>query len=302
MRKIVLLFLLTLTLSAKSITPNDVYAQSMLIEQHTLFLLKHYGIKHHDKAIRKDATYTTRLKPRDAWQKSYEILVKINMLRLAHNLARIEPIGMEPVEHLNPDAVYGQTQRILAELKIFEVRKGIDMPKFTLHTYKNKTPLDVFNSFSYISDTFDELNRAALSPSYVFASTMRLYDDLTIILNHLHIKDTTIPTTRLKKATPADSLKISMLALKQIQKLQQTAGIEQVDFSNFNRGETTPSDVYTIIGMILAELQPYKAYLGLIHRVTPAPQTYTGKSLSDVEQLMGWNYRKLLLIETKERR
>ena len=208
MKKLFLLFVLALTLSAKSITPNDVYAQSILIQNHVLFLLKHYGIKHDDKGIIKVTMHNTQLEPRNAWQKSYEILVKINMLRSVYNLSRIEPIGVEPVEQLNPDMVYGQTQRILTELKIFEVRKDINIPKFELHKYKNKTPLDVYNSFAYISASLDELNRSELSPSYVFAETMRVYDDLTIILNHLNIKDKTIPSVRLHKATPTDSLKI----------------------------------------------------------------------------------------------
>ena len=61
------------------------------------------------------------------------------MLRNNYNLSRIEPVGMEPIEKLNPDMVYGQTQRILAELRIFEVRKNIKVPTFTIKKYRNKT-------------------------------------------------------------------------------------------------------------------------------------------------------------------
>jgi len=134
MQKIILLLLLTIGLSAKTITPNDVYAQSILIQDHIHFLLKHYGIKHHHNDIVKRTQISTKLKPRNAWQKSYEILIKINMLRVSYNLSRIEPVGMEPVEQLNPDMVFGQTQRILAELKIFEIRKSIKVPNFSVKT------------------------------------------------------------------------------------------------------------------------------------------------------------------------
>ena len=302
MRHFVIFVIFLSSLSAKIITPNDVYSQSILIQEHVHFLLKYYAINHDHDGIMKRATISTRLKPRNAWQKSYEILVKINMLRVNYNLSRIEPVGMEPVEQLNPDMVYGQTQRILAELKIFEVRKDIFVPEFKTHKYKNKTPLDVYNAFSHISASFDELNRSELSPSYVFAETMRIYDDLSIILNHLHIEDNTIPSRRLISATPADSLAISMEVLEKIKKLQRSVGIRTVDFSVFNKKNPIPSDVYSITGMIIAELQPLKAYIGLNSTVTPPATLYIKKVPADIEQLMGWNFRKVSLIKTLDRR
>ncbi len=302
MKKIVLIFILSCGLYAKTITHNDVYAQSVLIRDHVYFLLKNYGIKHHHDEIVKRTTITTKLKPRNAWQKAYEILIKINILRLANDLPRIVPIGIEPVEQLNPDMVYGMTQRILAEIKIFEVRKGIKVPEFKVKKFNNKTSLDVYNQFSNISATFDELNRSELSPDYVFAETMRIYDDLTVMLKYLGIKDETIPSPRLEKATPNDSLEISMKVLELIKKLQRKVGIKTIDFSRFDKREATPSDVYTITGVIIAELQPIKAYMGLTHNITPPALIYVNKISADIEQLMGWNLRKLKCIENLDRR
>jgi len=186
-----LIFILSFSLSAKEITLNDVYTQAVLIQDHIHFLLKHYGIKHHYNVIMREDLVRTKLQPRDSWQKAYEILVKINMLRKSNNLPRIEPVGMEPVEKLNPDMVYGMTQRVLTEIRIFEVRKGIKIPNFKLKSFTNKTPLDVYNTLGHISMAFDELNRSSLSPSYVYAETIRIYGDLTMILNKLNIKDNT---------------------------------------------------------------------------------------------------------------
>ncbi|WP_324170561.1 hypothetical protein [Sulfurimonas sp.] len=301
MKYIVLILFLMLGLSAKTITPNDSYAQSMLIQEHMHFLLKHYGVKHDHKGILKKNTFSTKLRPRNIWQKSYEILVKINILRTLNNLSRIEPVGMEPVEQLNPDVVYGQTQRVLTEIKIFEVRMFIEVPDFKLKSYTHKNMLDVYNSFSQISAAFDELNRFELSPSYIFAETMRIYDDLTIILAHLNIKDETIPTVRLEKTKHTDSIVVSMKILEKLQKLQRSVGIKIIDFRAFKK-DSSSSDVYTITGMIIAEIQPIKAYIGLISSVTPPALSYSKKVPADIEQLMGWNLRKLLLIKTLDRR
>ncbi|EDZ62740.1 hypothetical protein SMGD1_2615 [Sulfurimonas gotlandica GD1] len=299
MRQIILIFLLTLGLFAKTITPNEVYTQAMLISDETHYLLKHYGIKHDHDGIVSRTAIKTQLKPRNVWQMTYEIAIKMNILRTAHKLPIIEPVNMSPVLNLNPDLVYEQTQRILTEIKIFKYRMGIKNRELKEKIYTNKTPLDVFNLLRKISASFDELNQAEFTPSYVFGETMRVYDDLTEILAHLKIKDNTIPTARNDKATPKDTFKVSMNILTKIKQIQFSMGVESVDFSVFKKDELTPSDVFTMSQMIIAELQTIKAYIGLEHYITPAATTYTGKTPTDVEQLMNWNLRKVSLIDIK---
>ena len=297
MKKIILLFLVCFSLSAKTITPNEVYSEVMLITGEVEYLLKHYDIKHdHDGIVKRTAIYS-RLKPRNVWQITYEIMVKINILRQEYKLPVIEPVNMAPVLHLNPDLVYEQTQRIQTELKIFFTRESIEFPKIKRKTYKGKTPLDVFMGLSYVSASFDELNGGRFTPSYVFGEQMRLYDDITLILQHLQISDKTIPKKKNIDATPSDVFKESMKILEKIKQLQIIAGIEFVDFKEFQKGNETPGEVYTITQMILAELQTIKAYLG-IDLITPAATKYRTKTPAEVEQLVSWNLRKLNLIKS----
>lgn len=296
MRQIILILFLTLGLSAKTITPNEVYAQVMLVSDETHALLKHYGIKHDHDGIIKRTTIKTQLKPRNVWQMTYEIAVKINIFRMIHELPIIEPVNMAPVLNLNPDLVYEQTQRILTEIRIFKYREGIKSIQTKVMKYKNKSPLDVFNLLQQINASFDELNQAAFTPSHVFGETMRVYDDLTAILAHLKIKDDTVPTSRRDEATPSDTFKVAMSILGRIKQIQFLMGIERVDFSVFIKDNLTPSDVFTMTQMIISELQTIKAYIGLNHYITPAATTYYDKRPADVEQLMSWNLRKVSLI------
>lgn len=298
MRIFVLLCLISLALSAKSITPNEVFSEVALIHDEIHYLLKHYGVKHDHKKIIMDTKIDAKVKPRNVWQKSYEILVKINMLRVSHHLSRIEPVGMEPVIYLNPDMTYEQTQRILTEIRIFKTRMGIKNLPYKHQTFKNKTPQDVFNELSHISASFDELNKTEFSHSYVFSETMRIYNDLSSILQHIKIKDNTIPSKRDPNATPLHITHKIVKILDKIKYLQRSVGIETVDFSAFFKANPTPSDVFTLTQMILAELQTIKAYIGLTNYVTEAALTYSNKSSVDVDQLMSWNLRKILLIES----
>ena len=297
MRQLFLIFLLTLGLSAKSITPNDVYSRVILIQDEMHFLLKNYGIKHDHDGIIKRTKISTKLKPRNTWQITYEIMVKINILRESKKLPRIEPINIAPVLNLNPDLVYEQTERILTELKIFERRMGIKIPSFKQKTYKGKTPLDVYIGLTHISASFDELNGSRFTPSFVFGEQMRLYDDITLILQQLRITDKTIPKAKKIGATPEDVFDESMKVLEKIKQLQIGAGIEFVDFSAFKKGNETPGEVYTITQMIIAELQTLKAYIGL-ETITRAATRYNTKTPAEVGQLVSWNLRKLELIHT----
>ncbi len=303
MIKIVFFLLLITGLSAKTITPTDVYAQVMLINDEMHLLLKHYGVSYDDVKITEQTAIKTPLKPRNVWQMTYEISIKINMLRVSNKLPMIEPINMEPVLNLNLDLVYEQTQRILAEIKIFKFRKDINTLVIAKKIeYRNKTPLDVFNALNKISVMFDMLNQSGFTPSYVFGESMRIYNDLTTVLNYLSIDDNTAPSARNNKATSTDTFEVSMEILEKIKQIQFSVGIATVDFSAFRKGKVTPSKVFTMNQMILAELQTIKAYVGLTHYITPAASIYVGKTPADVDQLMSWCLRKVVLLRTDVRR
>ena len=300
MKKLLLLFMITFSLSAKSITPNEVYSQVMLIQDEVHYLMSYYDVKHDHYGIMKRVNVRTKLKPRNVWQKSYEIMVKINILRNEYNLPAVEPVNMAPVLDLNPDLVYEQTQRILTELKIFRERLGIKHKIFKVVKYKGKTPLDVYIGLSHISASLDELNKGGVTPSFVFGENMRVYDDLSLVLQYFNIEDKTIPAKKNIEATPTDTFKIGMRTLERIKQLQIIAGIDFVDFNDFKKDVSTPSEVFGITQMILSELQTIKAYLGL-KTITPSATAYKTKTPVEVNQLMSWNLRKLELIKSLTR-
>jgi hypothetical protein len=298
MRIFLILFLLQFSLYANKITPNEVYSQVKKIENEIHFLLKLNGIKHNHKSSMKDIYISTNLKPRNVWYKTYEIMVKINILRIAYKLPVVEPVNLAPVLNLNPDLVYEQTQRILTEIYIFKLRMGIKTKIIKTKRYINKTPQDVFNLLSVISKSLDKLNNATFTPSYAFGENIRVNNDLSTILHHLNIKDNTIPSVKNDNATPSDTFTIAMQTLHKIAQIQKDVGIQSVDFSAFRKDNPSPGDVFTMAEMIIAELQTIKAFIGLNTYITPAATQYKDKTPAEVEQLMHWNLRKLNLITT----
>ena len=294
---LILTMLLANVLFAKQITPSEVFGQVMLISDEVHNLIAYYGIDHDHEAIQKATHVKTNLKPRNVWQKTYEIMIKINLLRANHKLPIMEPVNMVPVLNLNPDLVYEQTQRILTELKIFELRMGIKSANTKLKVFKGKTPMDVFNGLSAISAAIDEINKGGVTPSYVFGENMRVLDDITNILDKLGIEDKTIPAQKNTNATPTNTFNTGILSLEKMKQLQIASGIDFVDFNAFKKLKQTPSEVFSITQMIIAELQTIKAYLA-IKEITPPANQYKTKTPIEVDQLMSWNLRKLNLIKT----
>ncbi len=291
------LFFLLLPAGARAalleMAPSDVYGQAMQIEKEVELLKKHFAIT----ASKEWVAITASLKPRHAWQNNYFILLKLNVLRNKNNLPRITPDTMEPVLVLQPGLVYEQTQRVLTEITIFKSRLGITAQVSPARSYKGKRPIDVFNKLHQISMQMDVLNDEEISPSYVFAEVMRIYEDIVILLRWLNIPDQTYPPAKRVEVTSKESLDAAFALLHEIQRLQREVGIERTDFSVFQKkDDVLPFDVINIVGMALAELQTVKAVIDLTHAITRPAEYREIKTPADVHQLLRWITRKLQLI------
>jgi len=297
MRQYLIILVLSFNLSASSVTINEIYSQSTIISQEIHSLLRGYGLSENYNKSFIYSDRKTQLKARNIWQKTYEIMIKINMLRVSYGLPIVEPVNLAPILNLDYFLVYEQTQRILTEIKIFKHRVGIEDTKFKIKNYSNKTSIDIFNVLNDISVSLDKLNKTEFTPSYVFGESMRVYDDLSVILQYLNIKDNTIPSIRNNKANPSDTFEVAVKILDKIAIIQASVGIQSVDFSFLKNSNPNPSDVFTMVQMIISELQTIKAFIGLDTKITPAATQYSDKTPADVDQLINWSLRKLELID-----
>mgnify|MGYP005634786833 CR=1 FL=1 len=297
MKRLFLSFFLMVTLlSSTESTASDVYAKVMQIDKEVNLIKVHFGLsKEADSKL-----LNINFEPRHTWQQTYEIFVKINIFRRAHNLATIEPVNLEPLLNVAPTLTYEQTLRLLEEFRILKYRLGITTKVSKIREYHGKKPKDVYALLEKISQEIDILNGSGFTPSYVFAQTMRVYDDVNIILAHLNIKDETIPASKKIGAKPIDTFNTAMLLLKSIRQIKGFVGISSIDFNALHKESITPSDVFAITVMIIGELQIIKSYIG-VKEITPSARHYFDKSPADVDQLMSWNLRKLKLITTLSR-
>ena len=276
------------------ISPSDVYAQVLQVEKETELIRRHFKIT----AQPAPSPVHADLLPRHVWQKSYMVLVQINVFRRRHGLITIAPVGIEPLPKLDSHYTWAQAQRILTEIRIVRKLLGIAGDVGVAPQVAGKRPIDVFNKLDEVSRLWDTLSGAELDASLTYAEAIRINDDIEAVLHQLHISDTALPPPKRPDATPKDALDKAFVLMDGIQRLQRVLGIETVDFGVFRKSENvTAADVFNMTGMALAEFQLVKAKIGLHHAITP-PATYQeGKKPSDVAQVLGYAASKLTLIQ-----
>lgn len=276
-------------------TPADVYTETLKIQGDINIISRYFNVK----TVASPAPVQTRLKPRNAWQKTYEIMVKINILREKYGLPRIEEVQIKPLKKLDPGLTHEQVRRILTELDIFMTRVGISSRTPQAKRQRSKTPADVYNLLNAISTQLDAINGESFTPSHVYAQTMRILDDLNIILARLDIHERIGPPNKDRKTQPKDVYQTALLAMDEVHRLQMMAAVEPINFRKFRAGEITPSDVFDITQMLLAELQTVKAHLQLSNISIPAP-VYFDKTPGDAKQVLEWVLRKIVIIHSLE--
>lgn len=290
-----LTFCSTLQAAFYEYTPADVYTEALKIQGDIKIISRYFNVK----TVASPTAVQTRLKPRNAWQKTYEIMVKINILREKYGLPRIEEVQIKPLKKLDPGLTHEQVRRILTELDIFMTRVGISSRTPQAKRQRSKTPADVYNLLNAISTQLDTVIGESFTPSHVYAQTMRILDDLNVILARLDIHERIGPPNKDSNTQPKDVYDTALLAMNEVHRLQRLAAVEPIDFRLFKVGEITPSDVFDMSQMLLAELQPIKAHLELSSITTPA-QVYSGKNPSDSKQVLEWMLRKISIIHSLE--
>lgn len=276
------------------ITPSTVYAQAVQIEKEIELLKRYYNITLHNPVAPVEAD----LQPRHVWQKTYVILIKLSIFRRKHGLSGFSPLVHEPTIKQDPRNSWGQTQRILTEIKIIKAYLGIPGEVSPVAPMQGKRPIDVFNKLNQIAYDMDALNNEAISPSYVYAEVLRINEDVNDLMRKIGTADTAVPPARNPAATPVDSLAQAFVLMETIQKMQRQLGLETTNLDVFRKKDgVVPADVFNMVTLCLGEIQLVKARLDLAHSVTHPAEFHEGKTPAEVTQLLGYVTNKLRLIK-----
>lgn len=270
---------------------DDIYTKTYQIAAEIQLIKKRFDIKEEVQQPK----VLIEMAPKYNWQKSYEILYKINILRESIGLPVVGVPSREPQLELPPQIRYEQMIRVITELQILKEFLDITEILPAPPVFTEKTPTDVYNLLNHSSFELDLINGKTLNPSDMLSQAIRVSEDVNAILDALNVKNISIPPQKNLNAQPSHVFETTLMLLEEIKRLQKMAGLIGIDFYQLkplNR-MITASDVFSILGVVLAELQQIKAYLGLKYSLTPMAEHYEGIRSADVQQVVGWNIRKL---------
>ena len=275
-------------------TPNEVYGRLYLINEEIKLLKQFFQIT---KQV-KPSKVNTELYSRHMWQKTYEVMVKINLFREKQDLPYLAVPSREPLKNPPSILVYEQLLRILTEIEVIKLVSEIPNIAVPEKKFSNIRVVDSFNFISNISAELDLLLGSSFTPSFVFAQAIRILEDINVILDALNISNDSIPPPKNSNVTPRESYETAEHLMIEVARVQRMTGVSGIDFRALKPENIKPSDVFSMTGIILAELQTIKAYLGLRHALTPTAKRYTDMMPADVEQILGWCIRKVQLIDS----
>lgn len=297
---IIYFVLMSTTVTAKEITVDEVYQQVYRVSEEINILKRHFNITQ----VVSVEPIVASFSPAHTWQKTYEILYKLNILRNKYGLPLLAVSSREPTLSPDPQIVFAQALRILIEIDIIKYQLDITDKSPSPPEFSNKTLTDNFNLLNDISYQIDLLISASFTPSHVFSQAMRINDDVNTIIEALNIQDDTIPPIKQIDSKPADAFSTALQLLHEVKRIGQLGDIKSIEiypFEQQKRKNITPTEVFGITGIVLAELQSIKAQLGLYYELTPIAKHYENKTPADVKQMLDWCTRKLQLITTLNR-
>lgn len=288
-----LINLAVLPVIAAEITPNDAFAQAYRVDAEMVILKRHFKITQEAQVAEVQAVLT----PRHTWQRIYGVFYRLNILRKKLGLPVMEVPTLEPLLDVKPLVIFEQGLRLLKEIEIIKFHLGISEKTPPPPKFSGKIPTHLFNLYTHISAELDLINGTAFTPNDTFSQAIRLLEDVNAVLEALEIHDNTVPPLKKVGSLPVDSFNIAITVLNEVNRIRQALDLEVVDAKAFEiYKEITSTEVFGLIGMILAELQSVKFRLGIKYVSTPVAKHYEKKVSSDVEQILAWSLRKLQLV------
>jgi hypothetical protein len=295
-----LLLLLLLSLPAASpraeavFSSAEVFGQVLLIEEETELVRRHFQISRPPRPV---TPLPADLKPHHVWQKFYLLLRRIAAFRLRHGLDAFSPLGTEPRESLDPRYTWGQTQRVLTEIRILRRLLGVPGEVAEAPAVEAKRPVDVFHKLAEVEALWDSLLDDDFAAAALYGEALRLDEDVNGLLEWLKRFDDAVPPPRPEQATVEGALAAAYEALGEVQRLQRLLGLPVTDLSGL-LGRANPEDVLDLVVLTLAELQTVKARAGLVHAIPPAAKYRAGQRIAQASQLLRYTANKLALIRS----
>ncbi|MEA2049460.1 MAG: hypothetical protein U9O56_01810, partial [Campylobacterota bacterium] len=259
---------------------NDVYSVAIVLHHKIVHLAGEKNIN--PKYIKPPSSYNKS--PRHVFQKTLEVLEKINKYRKNTNLGEVN-VPTYPSKNITSEDVYFQITRLNKELDI--LLNHVFCPHIEQLSkrviYKNKTSNDNYFILWSASLAMDELLGRGFSPTDNYEQSLLIIDIVDFLRTSQNIYEDVPKPKKKNRKHPNHVLYATNQLLSKIAKVEKNLWIEPVDVPENPQRIITPTEVYDSLQTVVTELKRIRRRLG-IERFYEAPNIETTKTPSDVLQ------------------
>lgn len=275
------------TAEAVNKTPNDVYAQALLLKDKVELLRKENEVRDSWPPV-----YPQQGKaPRHVLQKALEILGKVNRYRVIEGMGEVS-VPRFPGREITPSEVYDTVVRLVDELDLLLEPGGAGSHR-QLSFVVGKSPSDVYEVLWEVSHALDPaLGIRGFNPSDVYARSRHVLDLVEFLRRSQNLPMDVPKPERTTDRYPNHALTAVYSLHKGISIAEKNLWMEPINVPETPQRVITPTDVFDALGIVLAELQRIKYRLGL-ERNFATPPLKSGKTPDDVIQNLEWTLRML---------
>lgn len=230
-----------------------------------------------------DQPAMTERTPRHVLQKSREILLKAQALRLLRGMPE-ELLPAMPVREITPADVKVQVDAVLVSLRGLAPAFGNPPPPAPTPAVEGKTPADNVVLLNQASLALDGLGLPALMPNDVYRLAVTIVADLEAVRAARGVTTPIVDIDKVAGKKPVDIYLQSFALLSDLKDLVESspdfAIPKGVILPNRRNAAIKPAHVVDMLNYSVAELTALKAKLGIAKPTELAP-AQTGKTPSD---------------------
>ena len=241
-----------------NITPSHVFQATEDLIAEIEILRSEMGISDYPQEVELQEDRT----PVHVYAKTLEVMRKIARVRSKFGLPPLQ-VGQIPVKVIEPRDVFDNVQLMLDALRRVKTQFVIENEIQPAPLVGAKRPSDVYQNLGDASFLLDGLVGRPLTPNDVHNNMLRIQDEMELVAARLQATlELDLPPVEGRRR-PRDVAQQVLRAGYKIVNLQTRLGMDASSVPTLTLVRVTPSEVYEITNILLAEMARIKAHLDI---------------------------------------
>ena len=244
--------------ASNDITPSHVFQATQDLIAEIEVLREAMGISDYPNEAEPQEGRT----PVHVYAKTLEVMRKVTRIQRKFGLTPAE-VGQIPVKTIVPKDVFGSVQTITEELRRLKGQLVIEDEIQPAPFVGGKTPTFVYKNLGDASFLLDGLVGRPITPNDVYGNVLRIHDEMELIAAKLGAELELDPPAVNGRKRPIEVAQQMLRATYKVINLQNRLGMDASSVPTLTLVRVTPSEVFEVTNLLLAEMARMKIHLNI---------------------------------------